>query len=66
LIAQLEEEKRIMEKEHIEGTTLIQEEITMQSVDELTGRATQLQARGRELADKFHNLVEVVQGVRTA
>jgi chromosome segregation ATPase len=66
LIVQLEEEKRNMEQAQTEGTTLIQEEITMQSVEALTGRVMQVQARGRELADKFHSLAEVVQGVHNA
>jgi hypothetical protein len=62
----LDEEKRNMEHAHTEVTTLIQEEITMQSVEALTGRTTQVQEKGREIDDKFRKLIEVVQGVHNA
>jgi hypothetical protein len=38
MIAQLEEEKKNMAQVHRESTTLIQEEITTQSVEALTGK----------------------------
>jgi hypothetical protein len=54
-----------MAQAHTESATMIHEEITTQSVEALTGKVVQVQARGRELADKFHSLAEVVQGAHT-
>ena len=39
---------------------MIQEEITTQSLEALTEKATQVQARGRELANKFHSHMSVL------
>jgi hypothetical protein len=44
---------------------MIQEEITKQALEALTKKATQVQARGRELVDKFQSLAEAVEGART-
>jgi hypothetical protein len=44
---------------------MIQEEITLQSLEALTEMAVQVQARGRELEDKFHSLAEAVEGAHT-
>jgi hypothetical protein len=49
-----------------ECATMIQEEITMQALEALTEKAVQVQTRGRELADKFHSLAEVVEGAHKA
>jgi hypothetical protein len=45
---------------------MIQEEITVQALEALTEKVVQVQARGRELANKFHSLAEAVEGVCTA
>jgi hypothetical protein len=66
LIAQLEEEKKNMAKTHAECTTMVQEEITMQNLEALTEKAAQVQIRGRELADKFQSLAEIVKRARSA
>jgi hypothetical protein len=50
MIAQLEEENKNMAQAQTESATLIQEEITTQSVEALTGKVTQVKERGRELA----------------
>jgi hypothetical protein len=62
MITQLEEEEKSLTHAHIEHATMIHEEITMQLVEAVTGKAVQVQERGRELLDKFHILVEVFQG----
>jgi hypothetical protein len=61
----LEEEKKNMAQAQIEGTTLIQEEITTQSMESLTRKSTQVKERGRELVDKFHSLKTTIEGVHT-
>jgi Tfp pilus assembly protein PilN len=63
MITQLEEEKKNMAQTQAECTTMIQEEITTQALEALTEKVAQVQARERELADKFHSLAEVVEGV---
>jgi len=62
----LEEEKKNMAQTQAECTLIIQEEVTMQELEALTEKATQIQAKGRELTHKFHNLEEVVEGVCNA
>jgi len=54
-----------MAQTQVEYTTMIQEEITMEVLEELTEKVAQVQARERELAKKFHSLEEAVKGVHT-
>jgi hypothetical protein len=54
-----------MTQAQTKGIVLIQEEITTQSMEVLTGKAMQIKAKGRELADKFHSLETIVEGART-
>jgi hypothetical protein len=65
MIMQLEEENKNMAQAQIEGATLIQEEITEKTVESLTRKVTQVNARGREVVDKFHSLAEAIQGAHT-
>jgi hypothetical protein len=65
MITQLEEEKKNMAQAQTECATMIQEEITVQALEALTEKVMQVQERGRELADKFHSLAEVVEGAHT-
>jgi hypothetical protein len=63
MIMQLEEEKGNMVKAQEECTTLIQEKIIVKEVEMLMEKFVQVQTRGRELAEKFHSIAEVVKGV---
>jgi hypothetical protein len=65
MIAQIEEEKKSMAWAHLEGATLVQEEITTQIVDALIDKVLPVKEKGKELAEKFHNLEKVVQRART-
>jgi hypothetical protein len=49
-----------------ECATMIQEEITVQSVEALTGKSMQVKTRGRELAEKFQILETTVEGACTS
>jgi hypothetical protein len=64
MIAQLEEEKMSMEQAQSEGTTLLQEEITTQTIEVLTYKAAQMRTKGKEPTEKFHSLENEVQGAR--
>ena len=50
----------------IKCVAMIQEEITTQALEALAEKALQVQERGRELTDKFHNLVEASVGACNA
>jgi hypothetical protein len=56
MIAQLEDEKKIVPQEQTEGATLMQEKVTVQSVEALTGKAMQIREKGKELEETFHSL----------
>jgi hypothetical protein len=62
----LEDEKKSMAHTQEENETLLQEEITTQSIEALTNKAAQIRERGKELKDTFHSLAEDFQGARTA
>jgi hypothetical protein len=66
MIAQLEEEKKNMVQTQEKCVVIIQEEVTTQALEALTEKSTQVQAKGRELAHKFHSLAEVVEGAHNA
>jgi hypothetical protein len=65
MIMKLEEENKSMSQTHSEGLIVLQEEITSQTVEALTEKSTQMREKGKELAEKFHILEKVVQGVCT-
>ena len=45
---------------------MIQEDITTQAFEAFIDKTAQVRVRERELAEKFHNLVEDFEGARTA
>jgi hypothetical protein len=55
-----------MAQTHVECTTMVQEEVTMQNLEALTEKAVQVQTRGRGLVDKFHSLAEAIKGACSA
>jgi hypothetical protein len=60
---QLEEEKRNMEKAQVDSAAMIEEEITMQALESLTKKVTQVQTRGKEHTNMFHSLAEAIERV---
>jgi hypothetical protein len=66
MITPLEEKKKNMVQAQEKCAVMIREEITMQALEALADKTAQVQARGRELADKFHSLAEVVEEACTA
>jgi hypothetical protein len=46
--------------------TITHEDITTQTLKSLEKKDAQVQERGRELADKFHSVVEDFGGARTS
>jgi hypothetical protein len=65
MITQLEEENMSMEQAQLEGKKLIQEEITMHTVEALTDKVAQMRTKGKELTNNFHILEKEVQGAHT-
>jgi hypothetical protein len=60
VISHLEEEKTSRAHAQAERTTLMQEEITTQTVEVPTNNVAQMKEKSKELTEKFHDLDKAV------
>jgi hypothetical protein len=55
-----EKKEKRMAQDHAESTESLKEHITVQRIEEITGKVAQAREKGEELEGKFHSLEEVV------